>query len=67
MTRKDYVKIAAVLNETRGAPQGNGSESDAALFQWTQDVAAIAYLLAADNPRFDRARFYKACGMEDAA
>jgi hypothetical protein len=29
--------------------------------QWLLDCEAIAYMLAADNPRFNRARFLAAC------
>jgi hypothetical protein len=29
-----------------------------------QIVEGIADVFAADNPRFDRARFYRACGVE---
>jgi hypothetical protein len=30
--------------------------------QWTADVQAIAYVLEDFNPRFDMARFLRACG-----
>lgn len=59
MTKKDYVKIAAVLNETR--PE---KDTPILLAGWRAITGHIADMLAADNPRFDRARFLKACGME---
>jgi hypothetical protein len=70
MTKKDYVRIAAAL--ARNTP-GFGSYSEHVAWgsaskpdvqAWSRIVTAIADVLAADNPRFDRARFYKACGME---
>lgn len=33
--------------------------------QWFDIVGRIASYFAADNPRFDRARFLRACGMEE--
>jgi len=32
--------------------------------QWDIDVVAVADVLSASSPRFDRARFYRACGVE---
>lgn len=56
MTRKDYELIAAAIKT-----QVAGHERDLA----TKVVAeAIAQALQRDNPRFDRARFLKACGFE---
>lgn len=61
MTRKDYELIAAAVRESvtaRGAPP------DAYVA-----VAYLAHVLAAslraDNPRFDKARFLKACGVAE--
>jgi hypothetical protein len=55
MTRKDYVAIAAaikaLLQERPAAPP--------------QRVAQVlADHMARENPRFDRARFLKACGVQ---
>jgi hypothetical protein len=33
--------------------------------QWVNDVIVIAEVLAADNPGFDRRRFYRDCGWRD--
>jgi hypothetical protein len=51
MTRKDYEKIARVLRDD--IPGGE-----------TRIIACekFADMLATDNPRFDRNKFYKACG-----
>jgi hypothetical protein len=31
--------------------------------QWSNDVVVIADVFSVDNPRFDRMRFYRACGV----
>jgi hypothetical protein len=59
MTRKDYVAIAAAIKET-GKYHEHDDAADALAFL-ARDLAAT---LAADNPRFDRARFLKACGVQ---
>ena len=56
MTKKDYVKIARVFESLKHGDQ----------ITWRPLVERMANMLAADNPRFDRERFYAACGMEDA-
>lgn len=64
LTRKDYKAIARYISETKPA---NGMPVD-----WQAGCYAacerIGLLLAnhfeADNPRFDRARFLKACGLK---
>ena len=69
MTRKDYVAIAkAFSNERLAWPKRSqpgemavGDEfAQAAL---TSTAARIASVFEADNPRFDRSRFLKACGV----
>lgn len=57
MTRKDYVLIAAAVREERERFSNRNPGAD-------DLVRALADSLAADNPRFDRARFLKACGVE---
>jgi hypothetical protein len=51
MTRKDYQLIAGVLNQF--STHGGHAEM----------VMIMAEFLAEDNPRFDRARFLTACGV----
>ena len=59
MTKKDYEliarNIAQVQREFRGVEDGINAIRDVAVF--------IASDLERDNPRFDRERFLKACGV----
>lgn len=59
MTRKDYIALAAVLKSVQ--PH---SILDEDRQQHLLDCRAVADVLGQDNPRFDRARFLKACGVE---
>ena len=56
MTRKDYVAIAAAIKDA-----GERFNMDGAGNYLAHQLAA---LLARDNPRFDRARFLAACGVQ---
>ena len=64
MTRKDYQLIADVLRE-------RGTQADKSDAPWMKGFRSahvalardFADALAADNPRFDRTRFFKACGV----
>lgn len=51
MTRKDYIRLAAAIART--------ADNDKASV-----ARAIAVALADETPRFDRARFLSACGVE---
>lgn len=66
MTRKDYVAIAEALRVSRVASVKSEkvptSWYDGANNQWRVSCIHIADMLAANNPRFDRQRFYDACG-----
>ncbi len=62
MSRRDYRAIAAALRSVttcephKCSPDGHRT--------WQDCVDAVARTLAADNPRFDRAKFYAACGVQ---
>ncbi len=56
MTRKDYVLIAAAIKAASAAP-GYPERNAFVAF-------SLADALATDNPRFDRVRFLKACGVQ---
>lgn len=68
MTRKDYVKIAEAINETvrQNDTDAHCTSEDNDYVNGKRDathtiMVGIADMLAADNPRFDRERFYRAC------
>jgi hypothetical protein len=65
-TRKHYERMAEAFVEARGRAEEIEPENYPAriialdlLDGWMRDLADI---LEKDNPRFDRGRFYKACG-----
>lgn len=55
MTRKDYVLIASALLEARNITKEQG------VIDWISD--AIANRIEDENPRFDREKFLRACGI----
>ena len=62
MTRKDYVAIAAAIHRTGMAMNiGKKATAESAIRLAAIDIAAT---MANDNPRFDRARFLKACVVQ---
>lgn len=61
MTRKDYILLAAALKSAQ--PPGMQGEA----VQHMVDCKRIADALATTNPRFDRLRFLKACGLDYGA
>ena len=63
MTRKDYELLARTIGaaEARGKRGTNGPARVAASGMAGVIVALLCDALAAENPRFDRARFLAAC------
>lgn len=63
MTRKDYIILARVLKKSKPDfhPQLRGALIDG----WARICKEISAALDVDNPRFDRARFLQACGVEE--
>ena len=61
MTRKHYVAIAAAFDYQRQTVADMGKQAQQAV---TDCAVAVANVMAADNARFDRARFLKACGVQ---
>ena len=57
MTNKDYEALAYELRAVPSLGEWN---------TWIGCVIAVARVLARDNPRFDRGKFLKACGVSDA-
>lgn len=68
MTARDFAALAAVLASRAAVPdyasRGFGNGWGALRATIASDLADV---LAADNPRFDRARFLSACSLEYAA
>lgn len=60
MTRKDYIAIAEALTDSQLSNARSLEEAQHWHAQWSTCVVTIADVLAADNPRFDRQRFYAA-------
>ena len=61
---QDFEAIAAVLMSERPDREPGHRWSDGARDLWSTSCLAFASMLATQNPRFDRARFLAACGME---
>jgi hypothetical protein len=59
MTRKDYVMIADTIKTARKVELTNGT----VLVSVAHLANTLATELEIDNPRFDRARFLDACGV----
>ena len=62
MTRKDYEKIAAALGRAMGKERKASGEALSAGF--LRAYEEITEVLAADNPRYDRAKFFAAMVAE---
>ena len=76
MTKKDYELIAKTLNHAREY-EGKTPDDKKTILALLDDKKTILALLdvladdlseelAEENPRFDRNRFLKACGVEEA-
>jgi hypothetical protein len=63
MTRKDYILLADALASAKPIPHDDFQLAADRYDQFAIDCTAIADALA-ENPRFDRARFLKACGVQ---
>lgn len=65
MTRKDYVVLAGVIQDTYAQFNTPGQPDYNSVAGWGVATVAlnICDVLAADNPRFDRERFLTACGV----
>ena len=57
MTRKDYVMLAEIINKNAT------SSTESTFIHFARMAEDLATELQADNPRFDRARFLTACGV----
>lgn len=71
MTRKQFQALADALAHSRPTvpavfQYGSASywASRAKYVQWGEDIERVADVLALQNERFDRERFYRACGYD---
>lgn len=62
MTRKNFEALAGALKEQQPGRYWSADKH----VQYTRDVRAVAWVLAADNPHFDFGRFYAAAGLVQA-
>ena len=68
MSKKHFIALAAALKacQTTIIRESDGGEFPVeAMRGWRTTVQDVANICAQTNPRFDRARFLKACGLED--
>lgn len=64
MTRKDYIKAAAIIRES-ARPNAQPAIYRAGISEARSYFAhALADWFESDSPNFDRARFLAACGIE---
>jgi hypothetical protein len=70
VTRKHFQALADTLRHARPLwphedfGRFSDAEAQTAVDQWTRDVRAVADVCAGQNGRFDRRRFYAACGLD---
>ena len=66
MTKKDFELIAGAVRDIYWrAVNDNGMDEDQAEEPRELAAYALADALATTNPRFDRARFLAACGVQE--
>jgi hypothetical protein len=69
LTKQHFETIAAVLKSTKPEAaeydifEAKRTAPQAAFLQWQQIVTAMANRFEQMNPRFQRGRFYTACGF----
>lgn len=61
MYKKNYEVFAYLLNGTRPCEKAE----EMVKYQWAKDVIATANAFAEFNPKFNRNKFYEACGGID--
>ena len=63
MTKKDYIKLAEVLNHRLYFVLGDDKYNERMTLYAT--MREIASMLSSDNPRFNYRKFLNACGMPE--
>lgn len=64
MTRKDYVRIAHAVAQTRADLRDTAVHDGYAFVIYEKIIENLSDQLAADNPNFDRVRFKQACMID---
>ncbi len=66
MSRKDFVAIAAAIKSAFSTTHDitDGDRKNSAQIAMREVACQISNACADSNPRFDRARFLSACGIE---
>ena len=59
MTRKDYERFAKMVKDHRRDDDGTHSAIIASI------ADCLSCICEADNPRFDRSKFFIACGLDE--
>ena len=63
LTKKDFKAVAGIIEKRKKLNRGTGRTPD---FLYADDLAGdLADYFAIQNPRFDRSRFMKACGLTE--
>lgn len=63
MSRKHYQSFAAMFAGEMALAKHSGDKNR--IIQVENIIRSAADIFAQDNPNFDRARFYAACGLSD--
>ena len=61
MTKKDYIKIAKVINNE--LKEWDKELTPQVEFSINNIAVALANVMEEDNPRFNKIRFFEACGF----
>ena len=64
MTRRDYIKFADMFLRAKPDEYYAKAAMYACTIAWSNMVRKTADIFADDNPNFNRAKFYEACGYE---
>jgi len=63
MTKKDFIQLANALRDNVPDCNSNTREAESVLFE--NIVNSVMDVCHRANPRFDRAKFAAACGLEE--
>ena len=66
MSRKHYKEIASVIAGETAPFRASPTRTNSIQYNTAANIArSVADMFKRDNARFDRARFYTACGLEE--